>query len=57
MKRPFRIIPIPRKEPDLKLLAQALIALVDEQRQRGEQEDQPGTEPDRKRKQQKEQTP
>jgi hypothetical protein len=32
MNRRLRIIPIPRKEPDLKLLAQALIALVEEQR-------------------------
>ena len=32
--RTLRIIPIPRKEPDLKLLAQALIALVEEQRQK-----------------------
>lgn len=32
MNRPLRIIPIPRKEPDLKLLAQALIALVEERR-------------------------
>jgi hypothetical protein len=32
MNRRLRIIAIPRKEPDLKLLAQALIALVEEQR-------------------------
>lgn len=38
--RTIRIIPIRRKQPDLKLLAQALIALVEEQRQK-EQETKP----------------
>jgi hypothetical protein len=36
MNRRLRIIPVPRKEPDLKLLAQALIALVEQQRQKQE---------------------
>ena len=40
MNRRLRIIPIPRKEPDLRLLAQALIALVEEQRQKQPQEQQ-----------------
>ena len=39
MKHRLRIIPIPRKEPDLKLLAQALIALVEEQRQKQQERD------------------
>ncbi len=37
--RPLRIIPIPREQPDLKLLAQALLALVAEQRQKRAQEE------------------
>jgi len=44
MNRPLRIIPIPRKEPDLKLLAQALIALVEERRQKEDQEAKPSAE-------------
>jgi hypothetical protein len=41
MNRPLRIIPIPRKEPDLKLLAQALIALVEERRAREQETEKP----------------
>ncbi len=37
MNRRLRIIPIPRKEPDLQLLAQALIALVYERREKQKQ--------------------
>jgi hypothetical protein len=40
--RPLRIIPIPRDEPDLQLLAQALIALVREQREKQQQSPKPG---------------
>jgi hypothetical protein len=45
--RPLRIIPVPRKEPDLKLLAQALIALVYEQREKQQQQKVKPTKEDR----------
>jgi hypothetical protein len=37
-ERVLRVIPIPRAEPDLKLVAQALLAIVEEQRQKAAME-------------------